>query len=63
MSGPQTLAARYAAIVCDLDGVVYRGPTAVPHAAPVPTLSEWAIIGLLTLLMLAGLARLRSHRR
>jgi glycerol 3-phosphatase-2 len=23
---------RYAAIVCDLDGVVYRGPAAVPHA-------------------------------
>ncbi|WP_345208732.1 HAD-IIA family hydrolase [Fodinibacter luteus] len=23
---------RYAAVVCDLDGVVYRGPTAVPHA-------------------------------
>jgi HAD superfamily hydrolase (TIGR01450 family) len=27
-----TLADRYAAVVCDLDGVVYRGPTAVPHA-------------------------------
>jgi HAD superfamily hydrolase (TIGR01450 family) len=27
-----TLAGRYAAIVCDLDGVVYRGPVAVPHA-------------------------------
>jgi len=27
-----TLAARYAALVCDLDGVVYRGPQAVPHA-------------------------------
>ncbi|MBM6399387.1 HAD-IIA family hydrolase [Phycicoccus sonneratiae] len=26
------LADRYAAVVCDLDGVVYRGPTAVPHA-------------------------------
>ncbi len=23
---------RYAAVVCDLDGVVYRGPAAVPHA-------------------------------
>lgn len=32
MSQPQTLAGRYAAIVCDLDGVVYRGPAAVPHA-------------------------------
>lgn len=32
MSPPQTLAGRYAAIVCDLDGVVYRGPAAVPHA-------------------------------
>ncbi|WP_082589259.1 HAD-IIA family hydrolase [Nostocoides sp. Soil756] len=27
-----TLAGRYAAVVCDLDGVVYRGPSAVPHA-------------------------------
>ncbi|PKW28305.1 HAD-IIA family hydrolase [Phycicoccus duodecadis] len=27
-----SLAARYAALVCDLDGVVYRGPAAVPHA-------------------------------
>ncbi len=27
-----TLIDRYAAIVCDLDGVVYRGPNAVPHA-------------------------------
>ncbi|QKE84984.1 HAD-IIA family hydrolase [Arthrobacter sp. NEB 688] len=27
-----TLAARYRALVCDLDGVVYRGPAAVPHA-------------------------------
>jgi hypothetical protein len=48
---------------CDTGNILYNGPTAVPHAAPVPTLSEWAIIGLLTLLMLAGLARLRSHRR
>lgn len=29
-AGP--LASRYAAVVCDLDGVVYRGPTAVPGA-------------------------------
>jgi glycerol 3-phosphatase-2 len=29
------LFARYAAVVCDLDGVVYRGPTAVPHAVEV----------------------------
>jgi glycerol-1-phosphatase len=29
------LVARYAAVVCDLDGVVYRGPTAVPHAVEV----------------------------
>ena len=29
----QSLADRYAGIVCDLDGVVYRGPDAVPHAA------------------------------
>lgn len=26
------LASRYSALVCDLDGVVYAGPTAVPHA-------------------------------
>ena len=32
-SGP--LVARYAAVVCDLDGVVYRGGTAVPHAVEV----------------------------
>jgi len=30
-----TLVARYAAVVCDLDGVVYRGPAAVPHAVEV----------------------------
>ncbi len=30
MSG--ALVARYAAVVCDLDGVVYRGPRAVPHS-------------------------------
>jgi len=29
------LVARYAAVVCDLDGVVYRGPSAVPHAVEV----------------------------
>jgi HAD superfamily hydrolase (TIGR01450 family) len=28
-------APRYEAVVCDLDGVVYRGPTAVPHAVGV----------------------------
>lgn len=32
MSPTTSLQARYAAIVCDLDGVVYRGPAAVPHA-------------------------------
>jgi len=32
---PGALVARYAAVVCDLDGVVYRGPTAVPHAVEV----------------------------
>ena len=32
MSSTPSLQSRYAAIVCDLDGVVYRGPTAVPHA-------------------------------
>jgi HAD superfamily hydrolase (TIGR01450 family) len=30
-----SLVARFAAVVCDLDGVVYRGPTAVPHAVDV----------------------------
>lgn len=44
MSGPQTLAARYAAIVCDLDGVVYRGPTAVPHAIEALTSSNLPVI-------------------
>jgi glycerol 3-phosphatase-2 len=29
---PDTLLDRYTAIVCDLDGVVYRGPAAVDHA-------------------------------
>jgi glycerol-1-phosphatase len=29
------LVTRYTAVVCDLDGVVYRGPTAVPHAVEV----------------------------
>lgn len=29
---PDCLAARYRALVCDLDGVVYRGPEAVPGA-------------------------------
>lgn len=32
MSPARSLESRYAAIVCDLDGVVYRGPAAVPHA-------------------------------
>lgn len=32
MSDGDTLAARYDAVVCDLDGVVYRGLAAVPHA-------------------------------
>lgn len=31
-SGGQPLSARYAGFICDLDGVVYRGPVAVPHA-------------------------------
>ena len=32
MTGGGPLASRYDGIVCDLDGVVYRGPVAVPHA-------------------------------
>ncbi|HYN28685.1 MAG TPA: HAD hydrolase-like protein [Dermatophilaceae bacterium] len=32
MSTGDTLVSRYDAVVCDLDGVVYRGPAAVPHA-------------------------------
>ena len=35
MTSAGSLVARYAAVVCDLDGVVYRGPTAVPHAVEV----------------------------
>ena len=35
MTPAGALVARYAAVVCDLDGVVYRGPTAVPHAVEV----------------------------
>lgn len=35
MSGGSSLVSRYDAVVCDLDGVVYRGPTAVPHAVEV----------------------------
>ena len=30
--GDGSLVSRYSAVVCDLDGVVYRGPTAVPGA-------------------------------
>lgn len=44
MSQSQTLAARYAAIVCDLDGVVYRGPTAVPHAIDALTTTNLPVI-------------------
>ncbi len=35
MTPAGSLVARYAAVVCDLDGVVYRGPSAVPHAVEV----------------------------
>jgi glycerol 3-phosphatase-2 len=35
VTSPGTLVSRYAAVVCDLDGVVYRGPSAVPHAVDV----------------------------
>ncbi len=35
MTSAGSLVARYAALVCDLDGVVYRGPSAVPHAVEV----------------------------
>ena len=35
MTPAGALVTRYAAVVCDLDGVVYRGPTAVPHAVEV----------------------------
>jgi len=44
VSQPQTLAGRYAAIVCDLDGVVYRGPAAVPHAIEALTNSTLPVI-------------------
>lgn len=33
MSSTGSLSTRYDAVVCDLDGVVYRGPRAIPHAA------------------------------
>jgi glycerol 3-phosphatase-2 len=32
VSAPGSLAHRYDAVVCDLDGVVYRGPVAIPYA-------------------------------
>jgi glycerol 3-phosphatase-2 len=32
VAGARTLGAAYAAFVCDLDGVVYRGPVAIEHA-------------------------------
>ncbi|HEU5242709.1 MAG TPA: HAD-IIA family hydrolase [Ornithinibacter sp.] len=32
LGGDGSLVSRYAAVVCDLDGVVYRGPAAVPGA-------------------------------
>ncbi len=35
MTPAGALVTRYAAVVCDLDGVVYRGPSAVPHAVEV----------------------------
>ena len=35
MTPTGALVGRYAAVVCDLDGVVYRGPSAVPHAVEV----------------------------
>lgn len=48
---------------CDTGNILFNGPRAiVSTVTPVPTLSEWATIGLLSLLMLAGLARLRSRR-
>jgi HAD superfamily hydrolase (TIGR01450 family) len=35
VSAPGGLVSRYDAVVCDLDGVVYRGPSAVEHAVEV----------------------------
>ena len=32
MTSGGALTSRYDAVVCDLDGVVYRGPAAIPHA-------------------------------
>jgi glycerol 3-phosphatase-2 len=32
VSGNAPMSTRYDAVVCDLDGVVYRGPRAIPHA-------------------------------
>ncbi|QIM21060.1 HAD-IIA family hydrolase [Phycicoccus sp. HDW14] len=39
-----TLAGRYSAVVCDLDGVVYRGPSAVPHAVGSLTALEVPVV-------------------
>ena len=44
MNAPTSLQSRYAAIVCDLDGVVYRGPAAVPHAVEALTGTHLPVI-------------------
>ncbi|WP_020661092.1 HAD-IIA family hydrolase [Amycolatopsis benzoatilytica] len=44
MGGTEPLLARYRGLICDLDGVVYRGPSAVPHA--VESLNEATARGL-----------------
>ncbi|HSF98553.1 MAG TPA: HAD-IIA family hydrolase [Ornithinibacter sp.] len=44
MSATGSLQSRYAAIVCDLDGVVYRGPAAVPHAVDALTATSLPVI-------------------
>lgn len=48
---------------CDTGNILFNGPTSVRSASPVPTLTEWATIGLMGLIMLAGVVRLRSRRR
>ena len=44
MSGEGSLAQRYDALVCDLDGVVYRGPSPVPHAVETLRLVERPVV-------------------
>lgn len=48
---------------CDTGNILFNGPTVGRSASPVPTLTEWATIGLMGLILLSGVVRLRSRRR